>query len=155
MFDTNNGQWWGISSSAVGGAEIWIGADGSHGFWSGGSNELLNIDTTEVHCFYNLVVDGVFSNPSDARLKQDEEPFERGLSEVLKLDPIKFRYRKNPDQLRYGLRAEEVAEIIPELVSERGPEAHKMLDVGSLSFLLINAVKELAAEVAALKGGTR
>jgi len=57
---------------------------------------------------------------SSIRYKEDVQPMAESSQRLLKLRPVKFRYKK-PDALsekpiQYGLIAEEVAEVYPELV---------------------------------------
>lgn len=57
---------------------------------------------------------------SSRRFKQEIEPLGSADEKILKLRPVSFRYKKANDNetqsLQYGLIAEEVAEIMPELV---------------------------------------
>jgi hypothetical protein len=57
---------------------------------------------------------------SSTRYKQDIQPMAEASERLLKLRPVTFRY-KQPNALgekpiQYGLIAEEVAEVLPELV---------------------------------------
>lgn len=96
-------------------------------------------------------------NPSDRSLKQDIEPYQRGLEAILALNPVSFRYNG-----QHGLPEEEVH--IGLIHDETGhmPEMHRTvrlgnmehveaLDCSALTFALINAVKELAARVKELE----
>jgi len=56
------------------------------------------------------------SSPSDRDLKEDIKPFKRGLDEILKLDPKKFTWKHNGEK-GYGFIAQEIKEVIPEMVS--------------------------------------
>jgi hypothetical protein len=106
---------------------------------------------------------GTWSAISDVRLKKDIAPYERGLASVLKLNPVSFRFngRALPDDgvIHYGLVADEVEEIVPEVVGETdlasGPDSPSMIvktvDPGRLTYALINSCKELAAQNAALQ----
>lgn len=99
---------------------------------------------------------------SDIRLKQDVSPYQRGLSDILKLDPIAYRWNGKggvPDDgiWHYGLSAQQVEESMPELVREMehadGDEAMilKSYSPTDLTFALLNAIKELHAEIEDLK----
>jgi hypothetical protein len=54
---------------------------------------------------------------SSARFKQDIENMGEASDHVMALRPVTFRYRENPQERQYGLIAEEVAEVAPELVA--------------------------------------
>jgi hypothetical protein len=106
---------------------------------------------------------GTWSAISDRRLKQDIAPYERGLAAVLELNPVRFRFNgrgvSDDGVLHYGLMADEVEAVVPEVVGETdlaaGPDSESMLvktvDPGRLTYALINAVKELTARVVALE----
>jgi hypothetical protein len=88
---------------------------------------------------------------SDARLKTAVKPLEGSLDKVRRLRGVGYRhvqgYGGSPDQI--GLIAQEVADVVPEAVSkQRGVHA---VSYTSLVPLLIEAVKELKAEVDALR----
>lgn len=93
---------------------------------------------------------------SDIRLKENIEDYSTGLAEVIQLQPRTFTFKaEDTGQRHIGLIAQECESPMPELVSQRATEEFndlRMLDAGPLLFALVNAVKELAAEVAALKG---
>jgi hypothetical protein len=103
---------------------------------------------------------------SDASLKQDVAPFERGLEAICALRPVTFRYRAGtpfaPDEASetlIGLLAEEVAEHIPEvcgttvaMVDDEEREC-AVLATTDLTFALINAVRTLAERVRELESG--
>jgi hypothetical protein len=45
----------------------------------------------------NLTVTGTFSNASDARLKRNIQSLPYGLNEVLRLRPVSWQWRNQPD----------------------------------------------------------
>lgn len=51
---------------------------------------------------------------SSRRVKREIEPL-GAIPPLMKLRPVSFRYRKGPDELHYGLLAEQVAKVLPEL----------------------------------------
>jgi hypothetical protein len=99
---------------------------------------------------------------SDARLKEDIRPYTRGLAELRALRPVRYRYKKEywaaSDRHFTGLIAQEVQDVVPEMVHPYKFQAigDKLLDVlavdpSDLTYMLINAVKELDAENQQLK----
>jgi hypothetical protein len=87
---------------------------------------------------------------SDSRAKRDIHPYDtKGLQAVLGLNPVRFRYLGS-DVHRYGLVAQEVLPVVPEMVSV-GQDNLLAVNPTHSVFLLINAVKELAAENALLE----
>ena len=87
---------------------------------------------------------------SDRRLKDIEGPYERGLAEIVQLDPVRYHYRKNNprnlpgDTQEFGLIAQDVRKVFPEAVTE-GSDSYLRLQVSPINFAMINAFKELKA----------
>jgi len=119
---------------------------------------------------FDFVTDGQAYKPgggswtafSDARLKEDIHPYTRGLAELRALRPVRYKYKKEywaaSDRHFTGLIAQEVQDVVPEMVHPYQFQAigDKLLDVlavdpSDLTYMLINAVKELDAENQQLK----
>ncbi|MBI1760200.1 MAG: tail fiber domain-containing protein [Acidobacteria bacterium] len=98
----------------------------------------------------NLIVDGVFSNPSDARLKQQVKPLGYGLSQVLRLRPVTWKWKAQPEgQLQLGLIAQEVEDVLPELVQREADPAQPLgLNYLGLLPVAIRAIQEQQAQIA-------
>jgi len=104
---------------------------------------------------------GTWAAISDVSLKENVVDYtESGLAEILQLRPVTFDWKNKAigNERNYGLIAQEVAEIMPELCGEANiagpgsdPLVVKTVDPGRAIFALINAVKELAGELAELK----
>ena len=106
---------------------------------------------------------GSWTTFSDASVKTDVRPYERGLDAILALRPVSFRYNEESpfggdDAVRHGLMAQEVAPHIPEAVgryrhiTRDGREVDlATLDPGHMVYVLINSCKELAAKNSALE----
>jgi hypothetical protein len=110
---------------------------------------------------------GSWATVSDERLKHDIKPFDDGLSTLLRIDPIRYKYIEelgftDPNREYIGVRAQQIAEVAPYMVEEKrlgyqvDEETGKVIDEGmgeyytfdpsALDYLQINAIKELAAE---------
>lgn len=89
---------------------------------------------------------------SDARLKEQVEPLPDALATILRLEPVRFRWKVN-DSVGHGLLAQAVQAVVPGVVSgaEDG-ETPLGIDYGKLVPWLLGAVHELAARVDALEG---
>jgi hypothetical protein len=91
---------------------------------------------------------------SDRRLKQDVQAYEPGLNEVLRLRPVRFRYRDDAKrsltsaQEEVGFIAQEVREVIPEAVTE-GKDGYLSLSADPIHWAAINAIQELNARLEA------
>jgi predicted phage tail protein len=65
-------------------------------------------------------------NGSDIRLKKDVKTTEYGLTEVMKLRPVNYTWRDN-DRKDLGFIAQEIKEILPELVLVSDDEMNTLL----------------------------
>lgn len=111
---------------------------------------------------------GTWTTISDGSLKEDIQPYTRGLEAVRELNPVFFRYQAGtpfgyedrPSDVRLGLIAEEVKPHVPEIVGEMdvrvkgSQQTVGTLDAGNLIYALLNSVKELAAKVELLEART-
>lgn len=92
------------------------------------------------------------TNPSDIRLKKDIKPLEYGLNEVMALNPVKFKWKDGNDEEQVGLIAQNVQEVMPDLVKNISEDSEFLgLDSYAINIVLINAIKELKAEIELLK----
>lgn len=89
---------------------------------------------------------------SDVRFKRDITPFAPALDAVAKLRPVHYYWRTaefphkgfGPDQA-YGLVAQDVAAVLPELVSTDA-DGYQAVDYAKLPLLSLQAIKELKAD---------
>jgi len=93
---------------------------------------------------------------SSARYKHDIRDMGEKSSALLKLRPVSFRYNNDPaNTLQYGLVAEEVAKIYPELVVY-GPDGKVMtVRYSMLSAMLLNELQRQAKEMVAMRASTQ
>ena len=102
---------------------------------------------------------------SDERVKTNVNPYTKGLEAVLAINPITYDYNgkagfDSANTGNIGIIAQDVLSIIPEaintynaILNEDDKEKTELynFDSHSLTFILINAVKELSAKVDALE----
>ena len=95
---------------------------------------------------------------SDERIKEVDGEYELGLDAVTQLRPVRYRYKAEPDKERVGLVAQEVEEIMPGMVTQgegvidgQSVSDMRTLDTTELLFALVNCVRELKAEIEALR----
>jgi len=94
---------------------------------------------------------GDWAVSSDARLKDIQGPITNALEKVSKINGVRYIRTDLPnDDIHVGVIAQEVQEVLPEVVHT---DNNGMLSVayGNMVALLIEAVKELKAEVEELK----
>lgn len=99
-----------------------------------------------------------WSSTSDARIKENVVTLQSGLDKLTQLRPVEFSYKRDklsaPDH--YGLIAQELAEVLPNIVDDSSLNDGDVQNIKSVSYtelipILIKAVQELKAEVDALK----
>ena len=102
---------------------------------------------------------GDYHVSSDERLKQDVVTITDALAKVTALRGVNFRWKdadKLGTDLKMGLIAQEVEAVVPEVVhTQDNEQAIKSVEYPYLVGLLIEAVKELKAEVDALPKGDK
>ena len=92
---------------------------------------------------------GAWLATSDRRLKQNIQPFEDGLDEVMAIKPARFNYNEksgyDTTDVHVGVIAQELKEVAPYMVftNENGGEDYLQVDNSAMTYMLINAVKEL------------
>jgi hypothetical protein len=162
-FNTNNPRivCWGSSSAGAGQVTFYTTA-GGNSLDASGNLTILGGTATKPG-------GGSWVAPSDPALKSDIASYDSGLAEVLQLEPIQYSYSGKAglptDGVFYGLDAEATRPVMPELVGEgvwaptdpdteqaaAEPVSFSTIDSGPLIFALVNAVKELSAQLAELK----
>lgn len=104
---------------------------------------------------------GSWGDVSDERFKDNIVPFSRGLSAVLLIDPVEYCFKvetkRDPVRRYIGGLAQNVEQAVPEMVTTAPAtlgDIHlddaRTLDPSALPWVLVNAVKELAAQNTAL-----
>ena len=98
---------------------------------------------------------------SDRRLKENIKPIDDALVKLDKINGVTFDWKPlNEDEKRYihgneghdvGVIAQEIEEILPELVETRKASGYKAVKYDKLTALLIQAVKELHEKVKQLE----
>jgi len=97
--------------------------------------------------------------PSDARLKNVNGIYEKGLAEILQLKPIRYNYKNTDkrtfdpkvlDREAFGFLAQEVQTIFPEAVGT-DPDGYLNFDLHPILIASVNALKELNAQNTQLK----
>jgi hypothetical protein len=101
----------------------------------------------------NLVCGGTVTANSDKSLKQNIKTVESSLEKVTKLRGVEFDYKETGDH-SIGLIAQEVEEVLPDLVYE-SEEGIKSVAYQNIVAVLIEAVKEQQIQIDALKSEIR
>jgi hypothetical protein len=99
---------------------------------------------------------------SDKNLKQEVVPYQEGLSQVMEIEPVWFRYNGKaglPTDKKYvGVIAQQVQKVAPHMIGEfiyqdsTGKEQKYLdYDANALTYMMVNAIKELKSENEQLK----
>jgi hypothetical protein len=98
---------------------------------------------------------GSWGTFSDRRLKTVEATYDAGLDAILKLTPVRYRYKHQnamgikDDQEHIGFVAQEVEKVIPEAVSENS-RGYLLVNNDPILWTMLNAIKQQQAEIEAL-----
>ena len=96
---------------------------------------------------------------SDERLKKDIQPFETILDRLVRLTPVTYRFRSDeyPEfsfgtSKQYGLIAQQVEPLLPELVADNVKKGFKGVNYQLLPMYLLAGLKELNQRVENVRG---
>lgn len=144
---------------------LYVVGDGTTG--SGTGSCMSSASDAGVSCTYLVQVQGdmsvsglLYANKfysgefnyylSDERLKKNIETLEDPLSDIMKLRPVSFEYKKSGAQTM-GVIAQELEKVYPSLVSNDSPNGYKSVSYDGLIAPLIGAVQELKKQNDELK----
>lgn len=153
-------------SVSQGGGQVNFGVSAAGRVIVGGDNDLPGAGTARLQ-----VNGGAFKNDgnadwaftSDARVKEDIRDLELGLSELCQVRTVRFRYNgrggTSAGLAGVGVLGQEIEAIFPETIQRVTPNGPtdgelddlRVFDPSMLRYVLINAVKELAARVEQLE----
>jgi hypothetical protein len=107
-----------------------------------------------------VIAVGQLGEPSSSRrVKDDVRDMERASAALLKLRPVSFRYKApqsdREQRLQYGLIAEEVAEIYPELVTTNAQGEPTGVRYHLLPAMLLNELQRQQREIDELRAQVR
>ena len=114
--------------------------------------DLNTLDVSGISTLGNVVSSGIitavdFNSTSDENLKHNVETVHNALDTVNSLRGVKFQWKED-DRVSYGVIAQELQQVLPELVSAGDI---KTVNYNGIIGVLIEAVKELKAEIEDLK----
>ena len=144
-----------LESNTTGGFNLAIGdyagsnlVTGDNNIYVGNSGEsvesnIIRIGDTD---HTNAFIAGVqLVLASSRQFKQDIHDMDRASSDLMRLRPVTFRYKKEHDfgegRLQYGLIGEEVAEVYPELVVYDDTGKVKTVEYQKLPSMLLNELQ--------------
>jgi hypothetical protein len=127
--------------------------------WNSGGTDYMLLATNNLHVAGSVTANS--SSVSDERFKDNIQTVTGALDKVKGLRGVTYKWNKGSrkDQTDYGVIAQEVETVMPEIVHDMTmplltndeETVYKTVDYSRLSAVLINAIKELEAKVAALE----
>jgi hypothetical protein len=131
-----------------------ISSGKGHKFWTGGvlASQTLRFHIADDYTYNtgNMTVGGTLTENSSIRYKKEIETISYGLDKVLQMRGVTYLKKEN-DIKEVGVIAEEIAEILPDIVlydSEGKPDS---VSYGRITAVLIEAIKDLKKEINELK----
>ena len=125
---------------------VFFGNDG------GSTITALTLDMSEAGAatFNSTVNAPNFNTTSDVRLKDNIRTFESAMDVVSQLRGVRFAWKETGVET-VGLIAQEVEKVLPELIGTNADTGLKSVSYSNMVAVLIEAVKELKAEIEELK----
>ena len=125
---------------------VFFGNDG------GSTVTALTLDMSEAGAatFNSTVNAPNFNTTSDVRLKDNIRTFESAMDVVSQLRGVRFAWKETGVET-VGLIAQEVEKVLPELIGTNADTGLKSVSYSNMVAVLIEAVKELKAEIEELK----
>ncbi len=111
-------------------------------------NTALNYTWTGTNTFQHIICQDI-DCVSDQRLKMDITPMKDNNTRIDELACYSYRFKADPDRLHYGVLAQEVAKVYPELVHNVG--SFLAVDYQSLTILMLQELQHLRRELEKLK----
>lgn len=108
-----------------------------------GASQRLLANNTGITCGVDVNAPN-FNSTSDLKLKENIENISNGLDIINQIQTYKFNWKENKET-SYGVIAQEIEKILPELVVES--QETKYVNYTPLIAILIQAVKELSEKI--------
>ena len=119
-------------------------------FHSGGTVRMANFGAGAA----TFDADGNVSSVSDVRLKHVQGPFKRGLSDIIKINPISYKWNQESgfetSSVYHGFSAQNLKAAMPEIVFQGKNGYYSFEDRGVIA-ALVNSVKELSKRLERLE----
>jgi len=125
-------------------------------FWTNAANRMRLTSGGDLHVDGDIIA--YSATVSDKRLKDDVKPLESSLDKVMNLKGVEYVWNNGSrkGQKDIGFIAQEVEEIIPEIVREKEvifnkEENYKTVDYEKITAVLVEAMKEQQDQINDLK----
>lgn len=137
---------------------ISVGTDGTHdaGYLSLNKTNIANKTSEETILLDgqsgDIWIAGTVTQASDLRLKTNVQTLDHALEKVTRLRGVSYNWKSDPERQtpQIGLIAQELEQVYPEFV-HNNQDGMKSVNYAQLTAVLIEAIKELNAEIEQLK----
>ncbi len=161
-----------VMASFGGAGDFAIDAPGIYGgrfiVKDGGVSNLIRVGIGTAFPDSVLSVNGSADKPgggswgtfSDGRLKNIRGDFSAGLSQILKLHPVRYQYKKenalgiHDSDEHVGFVAQDVQKVIPEAVTQNN-KGYLMVNNDPILWTMLNAIKEQQRQISILRAQLR
>jgi hypothetical protein len=131
-----------------------ISSGKGHKFWTGGvlASQTLKFHIADDYTYNtgNMTIGGTLTENSSIRYKENIEDLKYSLDKVLQMRGVSYT-KKDTGIKEIGLIAEELNEIVPELVIKNEEGLPDSVSYARIVSYLIEAIKELKKEIEDLK----
>ncbi len=112
----------------------------------------IDWDLIEKYCTIggDLHISGTLFENSDIRLKSNIVKISNPLQTIKKLEGVQFTWNKN-GKLDYGMIAQQVEKVIPQMVSQKNSTEYKQISYIKLIPFLLESIKELNKRIEILE----
>ena len=135
---------WDSNGTRIGMRSVTNGSSGNVYFTTGNDNVAMQLIGN------NLTVTGTITENSSLRYKENIEPIKYGLDKVLQMRGVTYD-KKNTGVKEIGVIAEEIYDVLPEVVLKNEEGEIDSVSYGRITAVLIEAIKDLKKEIEELK----
>ncbi|MFC1711732.1 tail fiber domain-containing protein [Patescibacteria group bacterium] len=116
-----------------------------------GNARIRNVASGAYSAPVNISTDGTLTTAtSDMRLKENITTIDNAMEKISQLRGVTFTWIDGDSQKKVGMVAQEVQQVVPELVFENQTDGYLGINYGETTGLLIEGIKEQQLEISAL-----
>jgi hypothetical protein len=144
-------------NAASGTYDFALYAEGSKNYLEGNLGIGIKNPTEKLYVQGNTYVSGLISSPSDARFKENIQPLNGSLANILKLRGVSYTHKPEfmtshalKEGIQIGFIAQEIEKTFPQFVLTQA-DGYKAVDYARLTPVLVEAIKEQQKQIDELR----